>query len=296
MAYFKRGNWGYNPYKKYKSSSSGKYKANKQTRESSTIIVKCNHAFSASYDKATEGGTAAINLYDVLRNNRQFASFSALYDQVKINSISGRINVVDAETSVSAYGSIKTINIVTAWDRTGISRDNVKFYNAAQNGSYVEIPENLWDNNPCQYYKNCIGKGVVNMTGVSKSILNSFQRWTRGVFLKASSNEEKSCYLSTSNFRGFNEYSDTSSGYSKINEGFSGTNINDLFNSSNPCIPFESPTCKWKPTFCVGVFKTGISPDSNNISQVDNYKDCNNVIFNAEFSIECTFRNLKASL
>ena len=90
--YSRRGNWGYNPYKKYKSGSGakrsrGNFKASKQTRDSMNLVVKCNACLSAAYNKARDYGAAVINIYEVLRTNPQFASFVKLYDQVKVGDI-----------------------------------------------------------------------------------------------------------------------------------------------------------------------------------------------------------------
>lgn len=302
MAYFKRGNWGYNPYKKYKSgySKKGQYKAAAQSRDSLKFVIKCNHAFVAKYNSAQNSGTAVINIYDVLRENQQFKSFQNLYDQIKVNSVRVNLNVTDAETFISDVTSVKTINIVTAWDRTGISRDNVKFLknnpSTEPNApAFLDIDPINYDTESATAFVYKIGKGIVNVTGSKKSILNTYQRWNSFRAIYASTMEEKSSYLSTDNFQKFIDYNnigDNGNG-NYISPDVNGSFVNTFFNSSNPCVPFESPSCKWKPTLMVGVFKTGIS---ENELQVSNYEDCGNVIFNAEFSIDVTFRNLKPSL
>ena len=119
--YSRRGNWGFNPYKKYKSSSGGKrsrgnFKAARQTRDAMNLNVKCNACLSASYDKSADAGVAVINIYEVLRTNPQFASFIKLYDQVKVGGIKVKLNVVDAQTTVANINQIKNINVVTAWE------------------------------------------------------------------------------------------------------------------------------------------------------------------------------------
>lgn len=296
--YSRRGNWGWNPNKKWGSvrrKTRGNYKAAKQTRDSMNMVIKANKCFSAFYQDGTSGnvnhveeGTAVINIYDVLRENPQFQAFIKLYDQIKVNGVKVKLNIVDANFNLSNQASLKNINVVTAWDRTGLSREQVQFADANNN----IIAREDWDISGAAKFFSRIGKGIVNATGVDKSIVNAFQRWNKTPFIYPSTMEEKGCYLSTSNFE--NPYT----GYN-YNEGVwyistenDNTPITELFNSSNPVFPFESPSCKWKPTLYVGVFKSTFDSNSHTIKQYDN---CDPILFNAEFSIDVTFRNMKAS-
>lgn len=290
--YFRRGNWGYNPYKKYKGSGArrrGNFRAARQTRESMNMNIKCNVCFSAAYNKALDFGAAVVNVYEVLRQNPQFQSFVKLYDQVKVGGVKVKLNVVDAQTTVANANRIKNINIVTAWDRTGISREQVAFYD---NENKI-IPRNKQDETAPKKFTAVIGKGLSNATGVNKTILNSFQRWTSNPFLYPSDLEEKSQYLSTSNFEEVVASFNFNEGEYTVNGDYDGVKCSELFFNSNPCLFFESPNCKWKPTLLVGVFTSSFDEQSHSIVQYDN---CDPVLFNGEFSIECTFRNLKAAL
>ena len=309
---FRRGNWGYNPYKKYKTSggsrrSNGNFKAAKQTKDAMNFVIKCNYAFTANYSRETidentvnEYGTAVINIYDVLRNNSQFAGFANIYDQIKVNGIKSKINVVDADTSIANIQSVKTINIVTAWDRTGISSDQVEFYKVTVDPEHPEVDpvdtkilQQDWDSQSASKFKYLIGSGIVNGTGANKSILNSFQRWSSSPFLYASTIQEKGCYISTDNFHEFIDHLDTDDSFNYISDSYKDGKINENFNSVNPCVPFESASLPWKPTLMVGVFKSGIDNVNKKVSQ---YLPCENVVFNAEFTIDCTFRNMKAAM
>ncbi len=297
--YSRRGNYGYNPYKKYKAGSTnrrsrGQFKAAKQTRDSMNLNIKCNACFSAAYNSNQDYGAAVINIYEVLRTNPQFESFVKLYDQVKVGGIRCKLNVVDVTTNLGDIGQVKTINIITGWDRTGLSREQVDFYAPTDDPSQLGelVPRTQWDTSGSGSFIPKIGKGIVNATGVDKSILNSFQRWNRSPFLYPSSLEEKSQYLSTSNFENVLAGYNYSSGRYIVNTSNDSTPITELFNSSNPCLPFESPSCKWKPTLMVGVFKSSYNSTTSTINQFD---DCQPVLFNAEFSIDVTFRNMKAS-
>ena len=130
------------------------------------------------------------------------------------------------------------------------------------------------------------------ITGVNKTILNSFQRWNSSPFLYPSTLEEKSQYLSTSNFDEVAASYDYTTGAYVVSQENDATPISELFNSANPCFPFESPSCKWKPTLLIGVFKSSFDSTNKVIKQFDT---CSPVLFNAEFSIDVTFRNMKAS-
>lgn len=290
--YFRRGNWGYNPYKKYKGSGArrrGNFRAARQTRESMNMNIKCNVCFSAKYFRDGDYGAAVVNIYEVLRQNPQFQSFVKLYDQVKVGGVRVKLNVVDAETTLVSANRIRNINVVTAWDRTGLSREQVAFADAADK----VIPRNKQDEQAPKKFSPVIGKGLANATGVNKTTLNSYQRWTANPFLYPSDLEEKSQYLSTSNFENAVASFNFDTGHYTVNEDYDGIKCSELFANSNPCLFFESPNCKWKPTLLVGVFTSTFNDNTKSIIQ---YDDCSPVLFNGEFSIECTFRNLKAAL
>lgn len=293
--YFKRGNWGYNPYKKYKSSSfkriKGNAKASRQTKESMTVTIKLNHSFVAGYDSTNDYGTAVIPIYEIIKKSPQFSSFAQLYDQVKINGIKTKLNVVDATINATQITAIKTLNIVTAWDRTGISKDQVVFFSDTATPP-TEIARSKWDATAAKQFVYKIGKGIVNATGVNKSILNTFQRWSSNPFLYPSTIEEKGCYLSTGNFEDFVQSVNTNNHFSLLTDRYDELTPLQLFNEANPCIPFESPSCKWKPTLYVGVFQSTVDNTTGAITQFGNAP---NVLFNGEFTIDVTFRNIKAA-
>lgn len=289
----KKSNKRYLPYKTSKSSlrkrTSSQFKAAANTRDAMRLNVKCNVCLSSAYDKTNDYGVTAVNVYEVLKQNPQFTSFSKLYDQVKVNGVRVKLNVVDATLTAASAASVKTISVVTAWDRTGLSKEQVNFYDASK----TAIVRSDWDMSGASYFAPKVGKGIVNATGVSKTLLNSFQKWTSQPFLYPSTMEEKGQYLSTSNFEDSISSYDYSTNYYTVSSDIDNTPITELFNNANPCLPFESPSCVWKPTLLIGVFKS--SYDSTN-KVIIPYDDCDPVLFNAEFSIDVTFRNLKASV
>lgn len=296
--YSRRGNYGVNPFKKWGSSSTrrarGNFKASKKTADAMNLVIKVNHCFSAFYNAANQEGTAFINIYDIMQKSPQFASFIKLYDQVKVNGVRCKLNVVDAETTIGDANRVKNINIITGWDRTGLSKEQVDFYQSVGDPPVTsKILMSEWDRISAAYFTPIIGKGVANATGVDKSILSQFQKWSRSPYLYASTMEEKGCYISTSLFTDiYQSYKSNTNTY-VLGGNYDNVPIINLFNSSNPAMPFESPAYKWKPTLMVGVFRSSFNPSTNEIVQFDS---CNPVLFNGEFTIDITFRNLKATM
>ena len=303
--YSRRGNWGWNPYKKYKYGSrrtKGNLKAAKQTRDAMNVTVKCNTTFMSAYNKASDYGTAVVPIYEVLKKSPQFSSFSSLYDQVKINGIRCKMSIVDAATSLQDLSNLKTVNVITGWDRTGISNEQLSFFSDLGNPAAdppeppTLINQDKYDETVVKCFTYKIGKGIVNATGVAKSTVNATTRWSSSPYLYPSTQEEKSCYLSTSSFRDFVSGLSFNNGYQKLSGEFDGLTVHQLTNASNPCIPFESPICKWKPCLMVGVFRSTILTDTTtNTKYIEQFDNCDQILFNAEFSVDVTFRNIKAA-
>lgn len=297
--YSRRGNWGWNPYKKYRYGgrrTKGNMKAAKQTRDSMQVTIKCNHSFISGYNATNDFGTAVIPIYEVLKKSPQFVSFSHLYDQIKVNGIRVKLSIVDAEVTLNDLSNVKTINVITGWDRTGISKDQLVFFNNVLAEDEYKIDKAQYDETPVKVFNYKIGKGIVNATGIAKSTVNATTRWSAAPYLYPSTNEEKSCYLSTGSFADFVAETNPTNNYQLLAPEFDGLTVQQLINSSNPCIPFESPLCKWKPCLLVGCFRSTIVTDeTTNKKSISQFSGCPPVLFNAEFSVDVTFRNLKAS-
>lgn len=300
---FKRDYYNYNRYNYYNSfkrKHRGKNKAAKEANTNLNFVVKCNHAFSAQYDPNGEIGTAALNIWEILKNNATFDKFSELYDSVKINGVGVKLSVTDATTTVSNINQIKSINVITAWDRTGLSDEQVLYYDVEKQ----VIDKEDYDNYPMKYWRTKIGKAIVNNGSAKKSILNSFQRWSHYESLWASNLEEKSEYISTSVIEPFSSGFDPSTNVNQVSGDFSNMNVNSITSLSNPAVPFETSSVKWKPILLVGVFTTGFvaqtvtndnDPEPNPYYDISQYAKTLPVLFNAELSINCTFRSLKGS-
>lgn len=293
MVYFKRGNWGYNPYKRWYNQGSYngvKRRAVQSIRASNTqnstinFAFKVNYAFSANFSKSSQTGVAAINIYDVLMHSENFINLRNMYDNVKLNGVNVRINVTDATTSVSDLTSVKTINVITAWDKTGLSISDCEFQDANNN----TIQDEDFDSTPAVSFINKIGSKITGYGSVKKGLLNAYQRFSRKESCWPTTSNEKSLYIPTKMFNFYETGYDTTTTKHSISGDYSANTLQDQLANPNPCIPFENVSVPWKPTLLVGVFKTEIN---NNV--VEQYADCDTVVFNAEFTIPCTFKGLK---
>ena len=135
--------------KRYSSSLVSRAKrqqfaANEQ-RDTTQVVINQNLELSCgetmydingndNYNDFYDTGTLALNIWDVLRRNMFFKQYSSLYDQVRIdnikvkiigvNWISGSNNSGD-DQKIQQYKSPKSYIVVTAWDRTGVSSNDL---------------------------------------------------------------------------------------------------------------------------------------------------------------------------
>lgn len=293
MSYGYRKGYGYKsyyPYKPYYNNSKAigikSIKAANSQNSTINFALKVNYAFSARYDKSTGVGDAAINIYDVLMQSENFRHLKDMYDSVKVNGVNVKINVVDAETSVATANGIKTVNVLTAWDKSGISSSDCEFVDGSDN----EIMDGDYDTEKAVKYRNTIGSKIAGYGSVNKGLLNQYQKFTRFEKCWPTTQDEKSCYIPTTTFNDFNTGFNANDSYYQISGDYSGGVVSNFLLANNPCIPFENVAIRWKPTLLVGVFKSEVNTTNGS---VDQYGDCGVVLFNAEFTIPCTFKGLK---
>lgn len=253
------------------------------------FAFKVNYAFAANYDSANETGVAAINIYDVLLNSENFVNMKSMYDLVKVNGVQVRINVTDADLTLSNAGSVKSINIVTGWDKSGLSIQDCNFYSGDDGTSLLTIED--YDSQNATFFENTVGKNVANGYGCKKGLLNSFQRFSRYESCWPTTNNEKSSYIPTSTFNYYISGETATSGKKQISGDYSNQPVNDQIALAIPNTPFETPSLPWKPTLLVGVFKSEVGAQG----QITQYGSCDRVLFNAEFTIPCTFKGLKGN-
>ena len=309
--YNKYNNYGWNTFKKSNSVVSRAWKSIKEANKSNTQIdfaFKINYAFNAFYkpEDVTNGnpkgiGVAAINVYQVLLKSENFKNMMKNYDQVKVNGVTCRLNVCDATTTLGDIGAIKSINVITGWDKTGLSvvrsigDDNVgdvEFYSVALGDGVDPIAPDDFDDaskHPL-YFRNLIGARLAEGYGAKKGLLNSYQRFSRFESCFPSTMDEKTAYVPTSNFNVVETGYNYANGAITVSGDYNGGSVGDLLSVPNPCLPFEQLGFNWKPTLLVGVFQSNYDTDANKVVQ---YGACGNVIFNGEFTIPVTFKGQK---
>jgi hypothetical protein len=307
----KYNNYSWNTFKKSNSVVSRAWKSIKEANKSNTQIdfaFKINYAFNAFYkpEDTTNGnpkgiGVAAINVYQVLLKSENFKNMMKNYDQVKVNGVTCRLNVCDATATLGNIGAIKSINVVTGWDKTGLSvvrsigDDNVgdvEFYSTALGDGVDPIEPGDFDDatkHPL-YFRNLIGARLAEGYGCKKGLLNSYQRFSRFESCFPSTMDEKTSYVPTSNFNEVESGYNYENGAITISGDYKDGSVSDLLTIPNPCLPFEQLGFNWKPTLLVGVFMSNYDGTANKVIQ---YGACDNVIFNGEFTIPVTFKGQK---
>lgn len=289
MAYKRRAYSNY--YNKGSSSlkrrTYGQFKAARKGNDSLSFVINSNYCFSAKYNSEGEVGTACVNIWEVLCRNSNFNSMKNMYDQVRLDGVRVKLAVTDAKTSLGTVNLIKNAAIYTAWDRTGLGYNQVQLYTRDDNDVQVLANDSGDD---ITAWRTKIGRGIVNATGVKKSILNTFQRWNSYSSCYPSLSNEKGQYISTGDIEEFNQLTNYDTTVTPVLDQYQ-FSFDDLKNNSNPVIPFESSVVKFKPCLLVGVFTNGF--DAGNI--ITDYGNADAVLFNGEFTISVTFKNLKAS-
>lgn len=230
-----------------------------KSNSSIDFAFKINYAFTSMFDSSTKSGVTAINLYNVLLQSQNFRNMALNWDQVKINGCQARLNICDAVLNYSDINQIKSINVITGWDRTGLSLNEITFYeDGGVNGNPGDtILKEDWDDVAGSYFKNNIGEKIAQGYGCKKGLVNSYQRFSRYESIYPQKLEEKACYVPTSTLETYENGQNPNTGVITISDLYSQQKINDQISQSNPCIPFEN-SIKWKPTLLVGVFSTTI--------------------------------------
>jgi len=314
--YRKYNNYGWNTFRKSNSIVSRAWKSIKEANKSNTQIdfaFKINYAFNVFYkpsnDSATNTnpkgyGVAAINIYKVLLKSENFKNMMKNYDQVKVNGVTCRLNVCDATTTLTGVNQMRAVNVVTGWDKTGLSIvrsmgddtvGDVEFYKGAIDPEDFDnqnlIDSSDFDDNTKHplYFRNTIGARVAEGYGAKKGLLNSYQRFSRFESCFPSTMDEKTAYVPTANFSEVETGYNYDNGLITIAGDYNGSSVGDLLAIPNPCLPFEQLGFNWKPTLLVGCFISTLGEGD----KVIQYGPCSSIIFNGEFTIPVTFKGQK---
>lgn len=312
----------YNRYRPYRSNIASRarnqQRAADQQRDSTTVVINANTSFDCGQtineiytNKGDDGwfdtGCMAINIYDVLRNSEYFQNFSPLYDQVKIDNVRARIIATNWATSGAANDNekineiikAKSYVIVTAWDRSGISKDQVVF-----DDKWDETVENK------KFYLK-IGKDITTYSSAKTKHLGPGNAYEIVRQLYPENLMEKTQYVNTSllkrqQVRVNTEYFPYNCFFKKVVD--ESVNSNGYvyeaydFNTKYPSNLIADPAVPFKPTLLVNVI-SGPSPYVTNIKQKDSegfytlltigVNKIKPVTFDVEFDITCTFRGLR---
>lgn len=312
----------FNRYQPYRSGiatrARNQQRAADQQRDSTTVVVNTNVSFDCGqtmneiYSQRGESGwfdtgCMAINVYDVLKSSEYFQSFSPLYDQVKIDNVRAKIIATNWATSREANDEQK-INeiikarsyvIVTAWDRSGLSKDQVRF-------------DENWDNGVQHRKFYCtIGKNIDTYSSAKTKHLGPGNAYEIVRQLYPENAYERSQFVSTSLLKSQQrrvntEFFPYNCFYKKvvpetINENGYIYEAYD-FDTKYPTNLISDPAIPFKPTLLVNVI-SGPSPYVTNIKEKDpegfytlltiGVNKIKPVTFDVEFEIVCTFRGLR---
>lgn len=301
---YKKWNNNYKPYKKGSSISkraNGNFKAAKAQTDNAEIVVKGTEIVNAQYMNnlvlnndlmnhavIPKVGTAFVNFYEIIRNNKNFDIQKQLWDEFRINKIRVRLTVADAQININNYNQIKTIQVVTAWDRTGlsvrqvtaISKDNPD--TALESDIINPVTEKRTKN--VTHFWTKIGEVIEEYGSKFKAPMNSFQNFKRSCNLSVRDSAEKNCWFSTEiiDQPGFT-YNPNNNMYTS--DAKNKKTLEEFENDSNPTNPFENPTIKWKPTLLISVYNSGIVGN-----EIVKAADTSNVLFNMSYEVDVTFR------
>lgn len=302
----------YTPYSSARSRARGNQRAADQQRDSTqvtlnkSINVSCGQTFtyiqSPEYEEDIidpeefvgwkDTGCAAINIYDVLRRSEFYDSYSSMYDQVRIDSITAKITALSwvngvnsgVDNAVSEYLTPRSLTVVTAWDRSGL--DGSQMYST------------LKDGNPIFYCT--VSKDITTYSSAKTKHLGPGTSYEITRYLYPSTIVEKSQFVSTTDLR--QQYVRDNSEFFEYREfkwinGVNGERIPSKFtvNSKYPTNLLRNPGVSFKPTLLLNVIA---GPDPTTVTLDGEEVGVNKLkptTFNIEFDIVVTFRGLRYS-
>lgn len=267
------------------------------------------------------GGVTALNIYDLLRKSEFYQSYANMYDQVKIEKATLRLTPYQFPVFAGALGQINNYyngyTVVTAWDRTGLSEEQIKLVNQVNlNNRNLIIGA---DNNNDGIYINIPAADAATYSSAYTRNVNPNSNTTITRTIYPSSMQEKSQYINTADLDAwYKKYDPTTNRYYEIDNplGISAPSVQidvgegglqeevDVATfpitaqlsravGKNPAYLLETPEVAFKPTLLVGVLN-----DTINIGEgADALQLVPRMSFNVEADIAVSFRGLrKASI
>jgi hypothetical protein len=317
----------------YRSSAvrraSGNMRAAKQQADQSTFTINipstieaANYSSANPFDpsKTVNYGVYPLNIFEQLRKSEFYQSYAGMYDEFKIDRI--KIKLLPTEFTYTATagqngndGRYRNVTVYTAWDRTGLSKDQLILLATHLNEESTEIGvvtvnQNVVTDDGDGLF--CIvGNDITTYSSAESRVINpgtntSIVRW-----LNPKTIDEKGQWISTGALRqwykGYREgkfygiptgtkanflltnYGDVEVGAEIIppdptieNDtaiARSALKVVSSANKDNPCYLLEDTGIKFKPTLLVGIY-----PESTST---------NTCKFNVETEVVCTFRGLR---
>lgn len=270
---------------------------------------------NVSNEREEDYGVFALNIWDLLRKSDFYQSYANMYDQIKINSI--RIKMTPnyfksnmVENGVNQFYSSYTV--VTAWDRTGLSEEQIHF-SVNPNTVNKEVGT---DNDTDGLYVIVSPEDVATYSSAVTKPMSANSNTTIVRTIYPSTLAEKTTYVNTSDLNEWYAFYDKSNCryYGIINPNYvephqtaQVLNTNDArvtvplqplnlvlstMRQENPCYVEESPTFPFKPTLLVGLLNEKYTIKDNNNNDIE-------IIPTAQFTVEAdigvTFRGLRKS-
>ena len=329
----------YNPY--YKKSKSN-LKAAFEQRDVCNVVLKNTRIIAAGQKAAPisvkgveyddDGnqmddtvvirniGTSFVNIYDVLIDSEFYENYSSMYDQVKINSIRVDISAIDwpnakddSNLVESGYIYPKTLNVFTAWDRSGLSETDLQFEYVYPNskgyeGDYSGQGEDIDDDDKRFYC--VVGNKITSYSSALTRRLGQGSSLNFTRYLYPESLSEKSQFVNTNNLikqYSYNEEED-SNGYYLFDEKYSQVELGDgrtvtrrtvipfSWNINLPTNPVASPAVSFKPTLLLAViYKDDPTFSYDNMGLLNTSNNLKPSTFYLNFTIDVTFRGLRYS-
>lgn len=197
-----------------RSKSWGNMKAAKQQADQSTFTINIPSTLGAFLHNDTLGGAItfqkgvyAMNIYDQLRKSDFFNSYASMYDEFKIDRVKVKLLPTDfTYTAETGGGRYANITVYTAWDRTGLNKDQVLLYtkNVTKDTTLIG---NKTDNANVDGLYVTIGKDITTYSSSESRVVNpgtntSIVRW-----LNPKTMQEKSQWIGTSQLESwYDEY------------------------------------------------------------------------------------------
>ena len=306
------------PYRRSRYTSAttrravGNYKAASQQKDSTQVNLNITHKCSTTYKNTSMGdevtkltGVYALNIWDLLRRSEFYQSYANMYDQVKIDRIRLKLTPVNWTFNTQTTGAFKAITVVTAWDRSGLSEEQIYLKQNIQTDSTGAVIGGVGDTDGLYVTMN---EEIGTYSSAQTRNLNPNSSLSIVRYLYPSSMQEKAQYVNTADLK------EWYSGFDVANGRFYGIDFNravlgsvseiqdseaiadvvlGLIENSNavknnPSYLLEDPSVPFKPTFLLGLqtgFSTSQIPANTTVEGP--------VFFNVEADVGVTFRGLR---